>query len=244
MDIPTALATLRHDDDTQWTTSGLPRLDVVSEVFGETVTRKQVTDALPNFVRHSALPSTTEDATDADSPPVSVGRSELPPVVEVQAFRDVRDPSVYEENAADHAEVPSQDEVTTMPVAIVVSNLALIDRALKEFSTQTALLGARSSAINAKVKDLASRVKGLTNARQRLIASGLAKEAPKSNPIRNYINRQNEIRQAKAARRDAFLKGMDPQEVKDALGGPSQLDASMKARKAKRGSARPAYPMQ
>lgn len=51
MKILEALQTMNHEDDAQWTGDGLPALAVVRELVGEKVTRKQVTEADPNFSR-------------------------------------------------------------------------------------------------------------------------------------------------------------------------------------------------
>lgn len=53
MEIKEALAQLDAFDDDQWTADGLPKLDVVSGMVGERVTRQQVTDAAPQFNREN-----------------------------------------------------------------------------------------------------------------------------------------------------------------------------------------------
>lgn len=50
-DILEALATLDHEDPKHWTDDGAPLVEVVSELVGSEVTRKEITDAAPNFAR-------------------------------------------------------------------------------------------------------------------------------------------------------------------------------------------------
>lgn len=46
-----ALATLKHDDDTHWTKQGDPDLTVLKEKLGYAVSRGEVKEAAPEFVR-------------------------------------------------------------------------------------------------------------------------------------------------------------------------------------------------
>lgn len=49
-----ALSMLDHDDDSVWTADGLPKVDVVRGLLGnDALTRAEITDAAPDFVRHS-----------------------------------------------------------------------------------------------------------------------------------------------------------------------------------------------
>lgn len=61
MEIKEALAALDHGNDEHWNEDGTPSLDMVRELTGdEAVTRQQIVDADPEFVR-----ATTEDADEA-----------------------------------------------------------------------------------------------------------------------------------------------------------------------------------
>lgn len=55
MNIKEALHKLDPQDLTLWTTEGLPLVQAVETLVGHTVTRKEVTDALPGFSRALAL---------------------------------------------------------------------------------------------------------------------------------------------------------------------------------------------
>lgn len=58
-----ALLQLDPTNNDQWTSDGLPRVEVVSELSGLTVTRKDVTDAKPGFSRAVAGKATTGAST-------------------------------------------------------------------------------------------------------------------------------------------------------------------------------------
>lgn len=56
MDIKTALSQLDPMNDDHWTSDGSPRMDAVAKILGdESVKRKDVTDAAPDFTRDTAL---------------------------------------------------------------------------------------------------------------------------------------------------------------------------------------------
>lgn len=52
--IKEAISSLDHDNDDHWTSTGLPKLDVVQDLAGETVTRQQAEAAAPNYNRAAA----------------------------------------------------------------------------------------------------------------------------------------------------------------------------------------------
>jgi len=53
--IKAALGTLDPENDAQWTAEGLPRMDVIEVLVGDkSITRKQVTEADPEFFREAA----------------------------------------------------------------------------------------------------------------------------------------------------------------------------------------------
>lgn len=63
MNIQEAITQLDHANDEHWTADGSPRTDAVSAILGAKVTRQEITDAAPQFMRNSqvsALPSLEE----------------------------------------------------------------------------------------------------------------------------------------------------------------------------------------
>lgn len=87
-----AIMGLQPCNDEHWTTDGLPRLDAVENLLGASVTRKQLTNAAPNFNRghaqslvdeahdtETAGPTDTgseDNASDPDADPLSLGGQE------------------------------------------------------------------------------------------------------------------------------------------------------------------------
>lgn len=83
MNIREALATLDPDTDDHWTVDGMPRMDVIEALVGDTlIVRKQVTDAAPDFTRATAQMGMDLLSVDQDS-------DETEPYVMDMAFKDI-----------------------------------------------------------------------------------------------------------------------------------------------------------
>lgn len=50
-DIAAAIDLLDADDDKHWTNAGLPAVDAISALVGRTVTRAEINEAAPDFMR-------------------------------------------------------------------------------------------------------------------------------------------------------------------------------------------------
>lgn len=70
MDIKEALGQLDTMNDEQWTSEGLPKVDVISEMVGSTVTRQQITDAGPKFTRSNTELDEVEGEGEIEKPSV------------------------------------------------------------------------------------------------------------------------------------------------------------------------------
>ena len=68
--VKNVLDTLDPENDDQWTESGLPKLDVVSQLAGfkKAITRKELTDIAPQFTRDALRDSRGEELNDDESP--------------------------------------------------------------------------------------------------------------------------------------------------------------------------------
>ncbi|WP_422057714.1 hypothetical protein [Sphingomonas sp.] len=53
-DIATAIGLLDSKDDTHWTEAGLPAVDAVKAIVGRNVTRAEINEAAPDFMRPAA----------------------------------------------------------------------------------------------------------------------------------------------------------------------------------------------
>ena len=88
-DIKAALLGLSPDNDEHWTADGLPRLDAVENLLGASVTRKQLTNAAPDFNRAMAQSVVDEAASQGDT---EQGDTELPEVDKAEPDADPQSP--------------------------------------------------------------------------------------------------------------------------------------------------------
>ena len=68
MDIKEALMSMDALDDEQWTGDGAPKVDVVSEVVGEKVTRQQILDLAPEFSQSNMVIASEEEQPEGGDP--------------------------------------------------------------------------------------------------------------------------------------------------------------------------------
>ena len=111
MTIKEALQKLDPKNDEHWTQDGMPKLDVLSEIAGVKVTRKEATEAAPEFVRPS-------DEDENSDPPVEGTK---PP----EESDDSDDDSDDEE--PEYAEAEDEDELDTVTAATEEALLAMTD---------------------------------------------------------------------------------------------------------------------
>lgn len=71
-----ALLGLSPGNDEHWTADGLPRLDAVENLLGASVTRKQLTNAAPDFNRAMAQSVVDEAASQGDAEPSGADKTE------------------------------------------------------------------------------------------------------------------------------------------------------------------------
>ena len=217
------LLTLDPDTAEHWTADGLPRIDTVSELAGETVVRQQVTDAFPGFSREQAvdefLASVAKPKDDSESISVVGAEANLLVVPEGTA----------EMPAEFHALVAIKDDVVEKPAGEVYADVDLMDRAIAEYTRQHAILTERLERIREFMLDRSQRCQRLEAHRARMAPSSTSSKA---SVVQQYQAAQLKLREEKAARVAKFLKaGTTPQEVLKELQTSSPLDASLKQRK-------------
>lgn len=225
--ISTALLTLSVANDNNWTSDGLPKVEVVSRILGEEVTRKEITNAFPGFTRQSAKDSEAK------------GDAEVTLPLDPESKAKVQ--AVPQEAPEDAACVEPEDDVVGMDAMDVFRDLDLVDRAIAEFSRQSMILNARNTAITAKLVDIGKR--GALLDRQRDVLEKASGSNKDRDNINAYLAVQAKTREERAARARKFLEaGTTAADVGKALSGMSPLDAAMRARKPTPGTTRPAYP--
>lgn len=233
MDIAEALHQLDPHDDSHWTDGGAPRIDAVSELVGEKVTRKQITDAAPDLTRDRLLPD--PDAVVVEQEPDQ--EPDQDPDQEPDADADADFDHV---TMATMVEV-EDEEVVSLPPAQVYNDAVLIDRATEEFTRQSNQLVQRRAAIDAKLAELSVRSERLQKARTILYRRGLVPKGP--SPIAAYLEQQRKVRAEKTDRALRFIEaGTSAEDVRNALTTKSKLDQVMSQRRG-RGGQRPAYPV-
>lgn len=214
MTIQQALTQLDPTNDDHWTADGLPRMDVVEGIVGDTkIKRKDVTDAAPKFTRESAQAAlepaaSAEEATAADEPE--------------EATDAEHDPfAILNMGPADFC----QNEATMLSFradAEIVMNVFIAEK--KAFEEKIKAVGRACQMVDR----LLTRINN-------------AKPQADTAEVRAYLEMQAKTRAAIAERTRAFMEeGIDPARLARALQGKSQLDLALSQRKPKPGSTRPA----
>ena len=254
MNIKQALTTLDVENDDHWTADGLPRVETVAALVGGDVTRRDITNAAPMFMR---TPGETEETGAPTENPQETGSPEpekpeetgSPVAEKIEAGAPEPEkteeagspPEVPTENPQQAAHVEIMDSVVGLPPVEVFRDVALVDRAIDEFGRQASVLTARREAIVSQLKDIGQRSAMLTSARNKLTRGGAKTRA--TNAIQDYLKAQQKARADRAMRARRFIEaGTTIEDVTKELGGPSKMDAAMKQRKVARGARRPVYP--
>ncbi len=243
MNIKEALSLMDATDDSQWTGDGMPRIDHLSKVVqNPKLTRKDITDAEPQFTRASLLPSADDQNPMDDGTGQETGQEKEPGNGETLSA-----PEKAEEAEA----VTSQDDVmveATMPADPVVevaqptppSALASLQASLVIHTESMD----KAHAAAEVAKKLAKAESDEVNRLNRLIDMATPYDPQASTRgIRAYINSQNAARAARHGRVRKLLgdSGVSPKELAKTLEMSSPLDKAMHGRKAPRGSARPEF---
>lgn len=214
MEIVTALNKLEHGNDIHWTGEGLPRLDVVSGLVGSKVTRKDITDAVPNFVRQVA------DEEDSEAEPGS--------------------PTALAETEGG-GDSPGQISVLDMPIADVLSSHELTLEAIDVLSEMNGDLLRERDLINKELQQVS--LKGVILERQRVKHETEKGGDANMQGIRDYLDKQKEVREMRARRAQAFIgAGTTQEDVAKALTTSAPIDQAMR-RKNVRGAQRPTRKM-
>lgn len=139
-----ALLGLSPGNDEHWTADGLPRLDAVENLLGASVTRKQLTNAAPDFNRAMAQSVVDEAASQGDTEPSDTDKAE--PDADPQSPEDPSETDTVtagiggpddfdplaegpgdEEDMLDAAVQEAQDRVSAVQRALEQGKLALAE---------------------------------------------------------------------------------------------------------------------
>ena len=249
MNIKEALAKLDPSNDGHWTVDGAPRMDVLSEIAGETLTRKQVTDAAPDFTRHTT--------SSGEAPAEATEEGPADPVEKAEGSED-------DDNVQKDADKPDEQEAEALgaKIASQMQANAEAEQRAKELELPESTPEAPKSELDILRDDLAEateamyaaqktqeeskieadRCSNLVNAINVKIAA-IEKQDPNhgTKSIRDYLDQQNRNRIARAQGLQTFIAatGVHPADVAKAVNPSAPIDQAMKGRKAPRGSIRP-----
>jgi hypothetical protein len=229
MELKEALMSMDPFDDDQWTGEGLPKVDFVASLIEGNVTRKDITEAAPQFTRENmevevVNPDADNDAgdpdpdadNDADDPDPDADKEE---VVGVMADEDLLeaylngDP-LNEREAASFARELS-DEGLPIFETILIEQATKIDEEISKLETMKGHVKVSLAYTRANIK---ARIPDKSN-----------QEA-----IQDFIKAQAEQRGARIEATRELLKGVDLK----SLDPRSAIDRAM-ARKTARGGKRP-----
>ncbi len=186
-----ALNYLNPDDDAQWTGNGLPLVEAVNAIWPEQVTRKQITEAAPNFNRDLLRDMKAAE----EGEPVNVSDEDETQVTAPEASGD----------AAGEAK-PADDEPEAVEIALTPYEECL---ALQKESEE------KMNGLSQQISRLNSELRG-----EQLRHVNICVQRDRHKPrdmhgvnIRNYLNKQHETRMKKAIRQREILKVTSPSEL-------------------------------
>jgi len=221
--ILTALSLLDATNDDHWTANGSPRMDVIHALTGDdTITRKMVTDANPQFTRQTLAetPDKAEDEVQPDPEP--------DPEPEVQDGTQP-DPEPAVDAGPYILDMPFEDIVQSEERLMAYSAEALVR--VNELTKQKKVIEDEITLISDRSAHVTMYLQRMKRARPNSDTEG----------VRSYLEGQRQIRAERAARAQAFLeRGVDANLLVGQLNSKSQLDQALNQRKPALGSTRPA----
>lgn len=214
MDIKAALAELDPLNDDQWTAEGAPRIEAISNILGQSVTRKEVTDAAPLFNR--ANPSLDE---------VAQGEKE--------ETKKTPDPLLSEEPTDDNREdTPYITEKDYRETSGPVDQSATVEDLRQRQEKMEPILEAMIKAHKQLGDQIAAYTAKLDEVKGHLEI--VDPNSSNAEAISDYIKSQNKSREDRLERRNIVLQGLTEKDLRF----KSPLDEAF-SRKNTRGTARP-----
>lgn len=244
MKINEALRKLDVENDQHWTADGMPKMGVVEELVGDkSITRKDVTNAAPDFNREAIRTQMQEQASNSEQ---GTADHEPEPLVEEP-----------EKDAAKTAK-PTGPLTSSSPVESVevkenksrqAERAARVKEACKEFSELTDI-EELDSEIQGMEEQVTSILKAISEGKEDILdieevlgaaqaqRNSLVPETSNSTAIQDYIKSQNKQRAERAKRAKEISKHFDLSSFQT----KAPIDAAM-SRKNKRGASRPNMPV-
>lgn len=259
--ITQALSQLDPADNAHWTADGMPRMDVVEKLVGDSsITRKNVTDAAPDFTRDTATELAALEAmaqkekaeAEAEVKPEVAEKPIEAPIIE-QPTEPAPEPtsecasgacSLSEAVAADDpvkalGELSEAQEVyiLDMPLPEVCSTLEGMEAWQIEANVLSVNWQKEKSVLDTRINKLAKLSASITARQQRMRMNEPNHDTA---PIRAYLKRQAEVREQRAKRAQAFIdRGINQGDLTALISGKAKIDIALNQRKPAPGSTRP-----
>ena len=241
MSIKDSLAKLDPANDEHWTDDGLPRMDVLQALPGNSrLTRKQVTDADPSFSRDSVREAEKADEVNEVEYDAEDGKAALTllEAKEAEVMVEAQEPTGGE-TVAEAATLPEAPEIATQaPVTPVLTEMQALQASLKIH--EDAMLDAdRTKEAADKAMKASSDAVNAINRKIEVLT--IADPQAATAGIRDYIEMQNKLRLDKAMKAKRFMgnSGASPSDVAKTLEVRSPIDKAFLGRKPPRGTQRP-----
>lgn len=235
MNILEALAKLDQSNDEHWTADGLPRVDVIGKMIGQTdLKRQDITNAAPEFVRGATL----GEANGEDEEGQQEGEPQGHP--EGEQEQPSGDPSEVDEEDGDIETIAdlTDEEILAATPADLLANIELMDLWLAASERHQIALHKKMKEITDEVNQFARAADAVHRLRMRARRTNPKKDGE---AIRSFLANQRKAREERARRAQAFIAaGTTAEDVAKELRGKSALDVAMSQRKPKPGSTRPA----
>lgn len=217
MDIKEALSQLDTLDDNLWTQDGSPKIEAVSDLVGNKVTRAEILEASPKFSRENPDTSASTDETKLDD--------ETKPDDEVASDEDF---SLLDDLETSKPMSPA-DLAEKVLKKLPPKQLPMAEEVLKK---QLAMLEAHEKEVAEAKRNLK-----LGLATTRTWIKSLIPDMSNQEAIQDYIKKSHEARARKANAIQTALGGLRPSDIAK-LDPRAPIDKAF-ARKDSRGTSRP-----
>jgi len=243
MDIKQALQYLDPNDDAQWTTEGLPRLEAVAALVGKPVRRQEVTDASPQFNRAMAgneglkEDGVGEGPAAASTQHVDAGSVDAGEAQQANSVAPAAVSPASPPQQPPPPSIPEGESVLERPAREILGSRELTERALQELGEKIRVASEKKKLVDEEVRKLNEQNAILTMHMDRMTK---ADHGRTGRDISAYLETQKKVREDRAKRAQAFIaQGTTAKDVADQLRVTSKLDAVM-TRKTGLGNVRPA----
>jgi hypothetical protein len=218
--VKSALEQLDPLDDDQWTADGAPKVETVSALLGEKITRQDIVNAVPDFTRDKAGQPLAEQPKDEETSDVQ------------ENLNDEED----DDNDAEQTQyegVPEGFDLAEFQSWLAQQKSDDLEKIAADIREKQGELSVRQNKLNEMVTGLKTAA-GLVKMR---IKTDF-KNSSDTEATRNYIAAQAKARADRMGVRNTILQGLKISELESR----SPLDAAM-SRKTSRGTQRPARPL-